>query len=210
MDDSLNPQETADLWWSTCESSLSTSIWKARSWINASMQSVHSPLVIAPTLHWELGSGSREWSARPREPGCIWLLHYRPFHWLGCTELMNWGSGQDHIIGRNEFLSQTSQEAIGSGWNQHEPWLTEEEGAVSGPVHEPAAGCRLRTWWSFRMLDQYTGEEPWIHREAYCCRQLVLMIGLVISVFLSRGNWHLRHNIFSIVYSSKPQEADLC
>lgn len=134
------------------------------------------------TLHWELGSGSREWSARPREPGCIWLLHYRPFHWLGCTELMNWGSGQEHIIGRNEFLSQPSQEATGPGWSQQRPWLNGEEGAESGPIHEREAGSRLWTWWSFRMLDQYTGEEPWIHREPYYCRQLVLMISLVISV----------------------------
>lgn len=32
------------------------------------------------------------------------------------------------------------------------------------------------------MLDQYTGEEPQIHRGPYYCRQLVLMISLVISV----------------------------
>lgn len=78
----------------------------------------HPPTTPTHTLHWELGSGSWEWSAGPREPGCIWLLHYRPFHWLGCTELMNWGSGQEHIIGRNEFLSQPSQEATGPGWSQ--------------------------------------------------------------------------------------------
>lgn len=28
---------------------------------------------------------------------------------------MNWGSGQEPIIGRNEFLSQPSQEACGPG-----------------------------------------------------------------------------------------------
>lgn len=74
----------------------------------------------------EIGSGSQEWSAKPRKPDCIWLLHYRPFHWLGCTELMNWGSGQEHIMGRNEFLSQPSQEATGPGLSQQKPWLAEE------------------------------------------------------------------------------------
>lgn len=171
--------------WSTRESSLSSSLWKARSWINASVQSVSIlPLPLPPTsthtLHWELGSGSWEWSAGPREPGCIWLLHYRPFHWLGCTELMNWGSGQEHIIGRNEFLSQPSQEATGPSWSQEKPWLNGEEGAVSGPIQELQAGSRLRM--ELRMLDQFTGEEPWILREPYYCSQLVLMISLVISV----------------------------
>lgn len=37
---------------------------------------------------------------------------------------MNWGSGQEPIIGRNEFLSQPSQEACGPG----KPALTRVSG----------------------------------------------------------------------------------
>lgn len=48
-------------------------------------------------------------------------------------------------MGRNEFLSQPSQEATGPGLSQQKPWLNEEEGFVSGPIHEPGAGLRLKT-----------------------------------------------------------------
>lgn len=137
------------------------------------------------------GLGARNGVPGSREPGCIWLLHYRPFHWLGCTELMNWGSGQEHIIGRNEFLSQPSQEAAGPGWSQQKPWLSGEEGAESGPIHELWAGSRLRTCWSFGMLDQYSSEELWIHREIFYYWQLILMISLLIGVcFLLAINTH--------------------
>lgn len=92
---------------------------------------------------------SRESKAGPRESGCIWLLHYRPFHWLGCTELMNWGSGQEPIIGRNEFLSQPSQEACGPG----EPALTR----VSGKGKKPGWALRgiwIQAWRSRMDLDK--------------------------------------------------------
>lgn len=164
------------------------------------------------TLHWEPGSACWEWSVGPREPGCIWLLHYRPFHWLGCTELMNWGSGQEHIIGRNEFLSQPSQEATGPGWSQQRPWLNGGGGGcIWGPLSSQKQDVDGRTWWSFRMLDQHTGEEPGVHRGLHYTRQLVLMISLVISVcFLLVTDTHGITVFSPIVYSSSPPEADFC
>lgn len=59
-------------------------------------------------------------------------------------------------MGRNEFLSQPSQEAAGSGLSQQKPWLNEGAGAEYVPIYELEAGLRLRTCWSVRMLDQYT------------------------------------------------------
>lgn len=100
--------------------------------------------------------------------------------WLHWTdELRQWTRAHN----RKKWILITA--FSGGHWSWLEPtetWLNEEEGAVSGPIHELEAASRLRTWWSFRMLDQYTGEVPWIHREPYYCRQLVLMISLVISV----------------------------
>lgn len=89
---------------------------KTRSWINACVLTVSTQPALGA-----LARRAWEWSGGLGEPGCIWLLHYRPFHWLGCSELMNWGSGQEHIIGRNEFLSQPSQEAAGPGWSPQRP-----------------------------------------------------------------------------------------
>lgn len=144
-----------------------------------------------------------------RKPDCIWLLHYRPFHWLGCTELMNWGSGQEHIMGRNEFLSQPSQEATGPDLSQQKPWLNEEEGSVSVPIHEEETEPRWRTWWNAWMLDQYTREEPQIHGEPYYCWQQVLMISctvLVISVCFLLVTDTIGITFFLIVYSISPPE----
>ncbi len=80
---------------------------------------------LLPPLDGLACSGSLEPRPGPWEPGCIWLLHYKPFHWLGCTELMNWSSGQEHIIGRNEFLSQLSHEAASPGWSHARLFLLE-------------------------------------------------------------------------------------
>ncbi len=80
---------------------------------------------LLPPLDGLACSGSLEPRSGPWEPGCIWLLHYKPFHWLGCTELMNWSSGQEHIIGRNEFLSQLSHEAASPGWSHARLFLLE-------------------------------------------------------------------------------------
>lgn len=125
--------------------------------------------------------------------------------WLHWTdELRQWTRAHN----RKKWILITA--FSGGCWSWLEPteaiagW---EEGAVSGPIHEPEAGSRQGTWWSFRMLNQYTGEEPWIHREPYYCRRLVLMISFVICVcFLLVTDTHGITFFFLIVYSSSPPE----
>lgn len=162
----MSPQEASDLVRGTCGSSPFSSLWKTRSRINACVLTVSTRPPLPPQhtpCTGSAGPRSREWSAGLREAGCIWLLHYRPFHWLGCTELMNWGSGQEHIIGRNEFLSQPSQEAAGPGWSQRRPhsWMRGRWGGgwggrvCRGPFmsqkqnpswrHDGALGCWIST-----------------------------------------------------------------
>ncbi len=103
---------------------------------------------LLPPLDGLACSGSLEPRPGPWEPGCIWLLHYKPFHWLGCTELMNWSSGQEHIIGRNEFLSQLSHEAASPGWSHARLFLLElrqREKKAQKRVWDEASAC-IRFW----------------------------------------------------------------
>lgn len=173
--DSVNLRETADLVWNACEGSLSASIWKTRSCINAPVQtlSIPTPHPLYPPPQCTPCTGSQGLGVEngvlgPDNHAASDCFITGPFIDLVCTELMNWGSGQEHIIGRNEFLSQPSREATGPGCMEPTEAMAEWEG---GGRIQARSWARCEIYWEHEWaVGCWIGiqrERPWIHRDIF-------------------------------------------
>lgn len=135
--------------------------------------------------HWErwLRRAPRmEWRARRTRLHLIASLQALSLTWLQRTdELRQWTRAHN----RKKWILITASSGGRQSWLEPAEAVAERGrggGCTQVTVHEAQAGSALGTRWSFRMLIQYTGEHPQVHREQFYCRHLVLMTGCVICV----------------------------